>query len=125
MEHENLILEVNTIFKTYNVNNAEKISIIKHWLGLQFIETLMQEEQRMCNTVESLTDILINKFHPQHNATIKSTQYCKLSRQSGENSEEWMGILRIGAGCTFKEIERQLKEQFIHGPNDNVNVNRN
>ena len=50
---------------------------------------------------------------------IKSPQFHKLSRQSGENTEEWMGRLRLAAiECNYKEIGRQLKEQFIHNLND-------
>ena len=41
------------------------------------------------------------------------------SRFKGESAEEWMGRLRIAvAECNYKEIDRQLKEQFIHGLND-------
>ena len=37
----------------------------------------------------------------------------------GESAEEWMGRLRIAvAKCNYKEIDRQLKEQFIHGLNN-------
>ena len=41
---------------------------------------------------------------------IKLLQYCKLSRQSGENAVEWMQRLRIKAvECNYKELDRQLK----------------
>ena len=34
----------------------------------------------------------------------------------GENAEAWMGRLRVAASeCNYKECDRQLKEQFIHG----------
>ena len=50
---------------------------------------------------------------------IKSLQLCKLSKQSEENAEEWMGRLRLAATeCNYKEIDRTLKESFIHGLND-------
>ena len=46
-------------------------------------------------------------------------QFCRLCRQSVENVEEWMGKLRLAAiDCNYKEIDRQVKEQFIHGLND-------
>ena len=33
--------------------------------------------------------------------------------------EEWMGKLRIATTeCNYKEIDRQLKEQFVHWLND-------
>ena len=59
------------------------------------------------------------KFKPQFNEIIKALQFCKLSRQSVENAGEWMGWLRITAiDCNYKEIDRQLKEQFILQLND-------
>ena len=62
---------------------------------------------------------LATKFKPQFNETIKSLQFRKLYRFEGESTEEWMGRLRIAAAeCNYKEIDRQLKEQFIHGLND-------
>ena len=62
---------------------------------------------------------LAAKFKPQFNETIKSLQFRKLYRFEGESTEEWMGRLRIVvAECNYKEIDRQLKEQFIHGLND-------
>ena len=37
-----------------------------------------------------------------------------------DKAEEWMGMLRIAAAeCNCKELDRQLKEQFVHGLNDN------
>ena len=56
---------------------------------------------------------------PQHNKTIKSLQFRKLCRYEDENVEEWMGRLHIAAvECNYQEVDRQLKEQFIHGLND-------
>ena len=44
----------------------------------------------------------------------------KLGRQTNKNPEEWVGRLQLAAvECNYKEIDRQLKEQFIHGFNDN------
>ena len=35
------------------------------------------------------------------------------------NVEEWMGRLHVVAvQCNYREVDRQLKEQFIHGLND-------
>ena len=46
-------------------------------------------------------------------------QFHKLIRQSNENTEEWMGRLRTAVvKYNYKDIDRQLKEQFIHGLND-------
>ena len=37
----------------------------------------------------------------------------------GENVEEWMGRLCVVAvECKYRELDRQLKEQFICGLND-------
>ena len=59
------------------------------------------------------------KFKPQYNETVKSLQFCKLIRQSNESAEEWMGRLRTAVvKCNYKEIDRQLKEQFMYGLND-------
>ena len=50
---------------------------------------------------------------------MKSLQFHKLSRQNRKNAEEWMGRLWLLAiECNYKELDRQLKEQFIHGIND-------
>ena len=67
----------------------------------------------------TLFHTLNSKFKPQYNEKIKSLQFCKLVRQSTENAKEWMCRLRIAtAECNYKEIDRQLKEQFRHGLND-------
>ena len=56
-------------------------------------------------------------------------QFHKLIGQSNESTEEWMGRLRTAVvKCNYKEIDRQLKEQFIHGLNDEemlVEINNN
>ena len=49
----------------------------------------------------------------------KSMQFRQLCGHDGENAEEWMGMLRVMvAECNYKELDCQLKEQFIHGLND-------
>ena len=73
----------------------------------------MQAEQEMCSMVEGKFDSINNIYWPQHNETIKSLQFCKLSRKSSESAEERMGRLRIAvAECNYKEKTRQLMEQF-------------
>ena len=50
---------------------------------------------------------------------IWSMQFHKLSRQNRENIGEGMGRLKLAATeCNYTEIDRQLKEQFIHSLND-------
>ena len=52
---------------------------------------------------------------------IKSLQFRKLCRVKDESTEEWMGCLcMVEAECGCKEIDRQLRKQFIHGLNDKV-----
>ena len=51
----------------------------------------------MCSTLEGLFEILRRKFRPKFNETIMSLQFSKLCRKHGENTEEWMGRLRIAA----------------------------
>ena len=97
------------------------MAIVKNWLGrrgLQFIESLRQVETEKCITIEGLFKTLTNKFRPQFNEIMKALQFHKLSKQCGENPEEWMGRLRLAAiECNYKEIDRQLKEELIHSLN--------
>ena len=101
----------------YNMGKTEKVSIIKNWLGregLQLIGTLTQDEQHTCSNEKGLFNTFNRKFKPQYNETIKSLQFSKLIRQSDESIEEWLGILITAVvKCNYKEIDRQLKEQFI------------
>ena len=76
-------------------------------------------EKETCNTLEGLFETLTNKFKPQYSETIKLLQFRKLYRYDDENVEEWMGRLWVAAvECNYKEVNRQLKEQFIHSLND-------
>ena len=79
----------------------------------------MPAEGKVCNTLEGLFDMLANKFKPQYNKTIKSLQFRKLCWLESENLEECMGRLHVVAvECNYREVARQLKEQFIQGLND-------
>ena len=115
-------LEVNNILSTHNTLQTDKLALVKNWLGrkgLQYLETLMTAEKETCNTLEGLFKMLYNKFKPQYNETIKSLQFRKLHQYDNENVEEWMGRLCIAAvECKYQEVDRKLKEQFIHGLND-------
>ena len=106
-------LEVNNILTMYNKPQTEQLAVVKNWLGrngLQFIESLTTAEKDTCSTLEGLFKILTNKFKPQINEMIKLLQFHKLSRQKGENAEEWMGRLWISAiDCNYKELDRQLR----------------
>ena len=95
--------------------------MVKNWQGrkgLHYIESLMDSEKAACSTLEGLFDA---KFRPQYSETIKSLQFRKLHRFEGESIDEWMGRLCVAAAeCNYREIDRQIKEQFIHGLNDKV-----
>ena len=68
-----------------------------------------------------LFDTLSAKFWPQFNEMIKLLQFRKLCRIEDESAQEWMGHLCMAAAeCGYKEVHQQLKEQFIHGLNDRV-----
>ena len=53
---------------------------------------------------------------------MKPSSHCSLEKCiefEGESTEEWMGRLCMAAAeCNYKEIDQQLKEQFIHGLNE-------
>ena len=124
MEWKAFILEVRNILSTYNAQEQDKIAMVKNWLGrkgLHYLESLTETEKHAYNTLQGLFDTLAMKFKLQFNDTIKSLQFRKLYRLEGESAEEWMGRLWLAAvECSYKEVDRQLKEQFIHGLNDRV-----
>ena len=115
-------IEVNNVLSMYNTPKTDKLAVAKNWLGrkgLQYLETLTTAEKETCNTLEGLFKTLSNKFKLQYNETIKSLQFRRLYRYDEENVEEWMGRLCIAAvECNYQEVDRQLKEQFIHGLNN-------
>ena len=50
---------------------------------------------------------------------VKCLQFRKLYRLENESADEWMGRLCVAAAeCNYRELDRQLKEKFIHGLND-------
>ena len=110
------------MLSTYGTPEAEKLVVVKNWLGrkrLHYLETLMLAEKEACNMLDGLFDMLATKFKPQYNETIKSLQFRKLYWLDNENVEEWIGRLCVVAvECNYREVDRQLKEQFIHGLND-------
>ena len=115
-------LKVSNVLSTYGTPEAEKLEVVKNWLGrkgLHILETIMLAEKEVCNMLDGLFDMLATKFNPQYNETIKSLQFRKLFQFDNENVEEWMGRLHVVAvECSYRELDRQLKEQFIHGLND-------
>ena len=123
-EWKAFILEVRNVLSMYNAQEQDKITMVKNWLGrkgLHYLECLTEIEKHACNTLQGLFNTLATKFKSQFNETIKSLEFRKLYRLEGESAEEWMGRLQIAAvECNYKEVDRQLKEQFIHGLNDRV-----
>ena len=115
-------LEVHNILMMYNTPQTEQLMIGKNWLcrkSLQFLELLTNAEKDTCSALLDLFKILANMFRPQFNQMIKLLQFCKLWIKDGENAEEWMGRLQLSAiECNYKQLDIQLKEQFIHGLND-------
>ena len=82
---------------------------------------MTEGEKEACSTLEELFHMLATTFKPQYNETIKSLQFRKLCRFEGERVDEWMGRLCVVvAECNYREIDRQLKEHFIHWLNDKV-----
>ena len=118
------ILEVRNMLCTYNVQESDKIAMVKNWLGskgLHYIESLTENEKEACNTLEGLVNTLAAKFKLLYNETVKSLQFRKLYRLENESEDEWMGRLHMAAAeCNYRELDRQLKEQFIHGLNDKL-----
>ena len=115
-------LEVRNILSTYSTQEQDNIALVKNWLGrkgLHYIESLTEADKQACSTLQGLFDTLARKFRPQFNETIKSLQFRKLYIFEGKSTEEWMGRLHMAvAECNYKEIDQQLKEQFIHGLDD-------
>ena len=123
-EWKAFILEVKTVLSTYKTLEHDKIVIVKNWLGrkgLHYIESITEAEKQACNTLQGLFNTLSTEFQPQFNKTIKSLQFRKLCRSEDESAEEWLGWLHMAAAeYGYKEIDRQLKEQFIQGLNDKI-----
>ena len=88
--------------------------------GLHYIESITEAEKQVCSTLQGLFDTLSANFQPQFNKMKKSLQFRKLCRVEDQSTEEWMGQLCMVAECGYKEIDRKLREQFIHGLNNKV-----
>ena len=112
------------MLSTYNANEADKIARVKNWLGrkgLHYTETSMENEKEACSTLEGLVNTIADKFKLQYNKSVKSLQFRKLYRLHNESADEWMGRLHVVATeCNYRELDRQLKEQFIHVLNDKL-----
>ena len=67
-----------------------------------------------------LFELLGEKFKPQQNEPILSSQYCKLVREEKESDEDWMGQLRIKQNEHEYREGQEVKEQFVIGNNDGM-----
>ena len=127
-EWKAFILEVKNVLSTYNMPEHDKIAIVKNWLGrkgLHYTESITEAEKQACNTLQGLFYMLATKFQPHFNKTIISLQFRKLCRSENESAKEWMGWLQMEAAeCGYKEVDRQLKDQFIHGLNDKIMLDK-
>ena len=55
------------------------------------------KNRKACKSSTGLFSILNVKFKPQHAETVKSLQYCKLSREDNKSVEGWMDCVGIKA----------------------------
>ena len=67
-------MEATNIYLTkhYVMNYAEKVTIMKNWLGregMRYIKTLTKAEQEIYKNVNGLFDTLSEKLKQQHNET--------------------------------------------------------
>ena len=73
-EWKPFILEVRNVLSAYNIQDTDKIAMVKNWLGrkgLHYIESLTEGEKETCGMLEGLVDTLATKFRPQYNQTLK------------------------------------------------------
>ena len=123
-EVHNFEIQVSNIFLTnsYNIKESEKVPIIINLLdceGLRPIQTLNDNKKENFKTSAWLVQMLTEKIKPQHNETILLLQYSKLIREGKEVADKWMDFLSIKENeCEYEEEDKQWKEQFINGIND-------
>ena len=80
-------------------------------------------EQEQCERSKGLFHILNSKFKPLYYKMITSLQFCMLVRQSNENKEKWMArLITATTESNYKEMDRQLKELFVHQLNDSDKI---
>ena len=86
--------------------------------SLHNYETLITKMNDICkaNIVKDRQNMLMENVD---NQTIKSPQFCNIRKCKEENVEEWMKRVRVEAEkCEYQEQDRQIKEQFICGLDD-------
>ena len=66
-EWKAFIIEVRNMLSTYNIEEMDKIAMVKNWLGrnrLHYIESLMEGEKETCGMLEGVVDTLATRFRP-------------------------------------------------------------
>ena len=126
-EWKAFILEVRNMISTYNACEKERIAVVKNWLGrkgIHYTKSLTEVEKQACDTLQGLIDTLTKKkIRLQYNEIIKSLQFRQLCRHEGGTSRNgWGGVAAVE--CNYKEIDHQLKEQFIHGLNNKMMLDK-
>ena len=99
-------LEVNNVLPTHNMPEAEKLAVVKNWLGrkgLHHLETITTEERETFNMLEGLFEMLANKYKLQYNETIKSLQFRKLYQF------ENLSVQSGWEGCTWQQYSVTTK----------------
>ena len=105
-EWKAFILEVKNILSTCNVQEHDKITIVKNWLGrkgMHYIESITEVEKQVCSTLQGLFDTLSAKFWPQFNEMIKLLQfrnYADLRMKARRNGWD---------GCTWQQQNVGIK----------------
>ena len=64
-EWKAFILEVKNVLSTFNMQEHNKIAIVKNWLGrkgLHYIESITESEKQACSTLQGLFDTLQQSF---------------------------------------------------------------
>ena len=94
MELMNFEMEVVARLQTkaFKLNSDDEVPIKKILArkGGTAFHTVTNSEKEACKTKEELFKMLNEKFKLQHNKTILSLQYCKLSRNNEGTMQEWM-----------------------------------
>ena len=95
----------HTIHQNRTVSNSKELVRKKGSTVLR----ISDKEKVMCSMLEGLIKMLSNTFRLQFNETIKSLQFCKLSRQDEASAGEWIGRFSLSAvECNYQELNRQL-----------------
>ena len=87
------------------------------------VKTSEPKDEQLCIAVHTINNMCDANPLDSSSSIVQINQHHLILQQVKQaewgNAEEWMGILWLSAiECNYKELNRQLKEQFIHGLND-------